>query len=406
MLTDRQIQAALKSTKPEVVLNDGSGGKGTGSLKLQVKGQSALWFGTWYEQGKQRKKQLGRYPDMGLREAREAHADQVRAVLAVGKNPKAIATTTEKPTVERMFLGYLESLKASGKTSVHEAEHYLLTGTHNAADAIGRNRNASDVDPSEVSAFLAKAYKRGARVVADRARSYLSAAFNWAIKANHDYRAENRQDWGIKFNPVGMVRKDSNASQPRERNLSADELKAFWQGMEEGGFAFETRACLQLVICCGQRVQETLRLEGREIDFKEKTWTMPAAKTKGRKATHVIPLPDRAVAILRELVAVYGDGYLFPARSAAKAELLSFRAVGKAVNRWCKDQQFPEFSPRDLRRTWKSRTADAGVDRFTRDLIQQHAKGDTGSKFYDKADYLPQMREGMTKWNDWLIKTL
>jgi hypothetical protein len=60
------------------------------------------------------------------------------------------------------------------------------------------------------------------------------------------------------------------------------------------------------------------------------------------------------------------------------------------------------FQPRDLRRTWKSRAHDAGVDRFTRDLIQQHAKGDTGSKNYDRADYLPQMRAAMTKWNDWL----
>lgn len=406
MLTDRQIQAALKSDKPEVVLNDRAGGKGTGSLKLVVRGGSALWFGTWYDQGKLRKKQLGRYPDLGLREARDAHAEQVRAVLAEGKNPKAIATATDKPTVEKMFKGYLASLKTAGKTSHYEAEHYLVKGTHNAADALGLNRNASDVDPSEVSAYLAKAYKRGARVVADRTRSYLSAAFNWAIKANHDYTAENRQDWGIKFNPVEMVRKDSHASKPRERNLSADEIKAFWHGMNAGGFSLETRACLQLVILCGQRVQETLRLEGSEIDFKEKTWNMPAHKTKGRKYPHTIPLPELAIHVLQELVAVHGAGALFPARADAKAELLPFASVGKAVKRWCKANDFPEFSPRDLRRTWKSRTADAGVDRFMRDLIQQHAKGDTGSRFYDKADYLPQMREAMKKWNEWLVKTL
>ncbi|WNL50865.1 integrase [Xanthomonas phage Murka] len=55
-----------------------------------------------------------------------------------------------------------------------------------------------------------------------------------------------------------------------------------------------------------------------------------------------------------------------------------------------------------MRRTWKSRTHDAGISRETRDLIQQHAKNDTGSKSYDRADYLPQMREAMSKWADWL----
>ena len=66
----------------------------------------------------------------------------------------------------------------------------------------------------------------------------------------------------------------------------------------------------------------------------------------------------------------------------------------------------PAFQPRDLRRTWKSRTHDAGIDRFTRDLIQQHAKSDTGTKNYDRADYFEQMKEAMTKWNAWLEATV
>lgn len=41
------------------------------------------------------------------------------------------------------------------------------------------------------------------------------------------------------------------------------------------------------------------------------------------------------------------------------------------------------------------------MDRFTRDLIQQHAKSDTGSSVYDHTDYLPMMRAGMKKWGDW-----
>lgn len=50
--------------------------------------------------------------------------------------------------------------------------------------------------------------------------------------------------------------------------------------------------------------------------------------------------------------------------------------------------------------------ADAGLDRFTRDLIQQHAKTDTGSRHYDRADYLPLVTDAMKRWDGWLRTVL
>ena len=81
--------------------------------------------------------------------------------------------------------------------------------------------------------------------------------------------------------------------------------------------------------------------------------------------------------------------------------------MNQAIGRWIEDEKkVAHFTTRDLRRTWKSRAHDAGVDRFTRDLIQQHAKHDTGSTHYDWADYLPQMKEAMQRWNTWLTAAI
>lgn len=404
MLTDRQIQAAIKS-KNEVILNDGASGRGTGRLKLVVRNGKAVFYGSWFVEGKERKKALGKYPDLGLREARDRYSVEIRAYLQDGKNPKALVVKTDKPTVEALFASYVASLRTDGKISAYQIEQALLLGKYNAADAIGRHREASQIEPSDVSTYLAKTYRRGSRVGADRTRTYMSAAFNWAIKSTHDYTAENRLDWGVKINPVSLVKKDTGASQPRERNLSADEIKTVWHGIEASGMSLETKCALQLVLCCGQRVMETLRVEGREIDFKEKVWNMPAAKTKGRKYPHALPLPDLAIGIFEKLVAVHGDGLLFPAHFGSQSTI-GVASLGRAVSRWCAANKFEPFQPRDLRRTWKSRTGDAGIERFYRDLIQQHAKGDTGSKFYDRATYMPQLRAAMTTWNDWLIKAL
>ena len=98
MLTDRQIQTAIKSCTSETVLRDGAGGRGTGSLTLVIRrlasgSSSAQWVGQWKTNGQRHKKTLGRYPDMALRDARDVYAGQVRAVLQDGKNPRAMSVT-------------------------------------------------------------------------------------------------------------------------------------------------------------------------------------------------------------------------------------------------------------------------------------------------------------------------
>jgi integrase len=403
MLTDRQIQAAIK-TGAAIELNDGAGGRGTGSLRLRIKptaaGVSATWFGFWKTDGRKQTKALGRYPDLTLRDARDKFAVEVRSVLQKGKNPRTTVTVAKKPTVQALFEGYLAGLRESGRVSVDQVERALLTGSDAVVKALGSARIASDVDPADVSAYLAKVYRRGSRVAADRTRAYIAAAFNWAIKSTHDYRAENRRDWGIKQNPAAMVKRDSEANQPRERNLSAEELRQLWQSLDGDGFAPDTAAAIRLLILCGQRVRETLRIESHEIDLVGKVWNMPAAKSKIRRQ-HAIPLPDQAVPVLSDLITRHGNGQLLPAR-AGKGAHLSDAAINRSLARWCQRSGVARFQARDLRRTWKSRAGDAGVDRFTRDLIQQHQKADSGSKHYDRHDYFPQMRAAMDRWSEWL----
>jgi integrase len=396
MLSDRQIQSAIRRCETETTLNDG-GSHGTGSLVLvirKLKDQTAAqWVGRWWVDGKQRKKSLGRYPDMGAGQARDAFREQVSAVLASGKSPRVVVAVTERPTVQRLFDAYVDRMVADGKSSAAQVRHSLKQ----VAEFLGPNRPAGDVDASDVAAFLAGVYGRGAAVYADRFRSYMSAAFNYGMKAAHDYRSDRRQDWGIKTNPVTAVPKDTGAAKARDRALSAGEIAQLWHATSGAGFALETAAAIRLLICCGQRVRETLRMDASEIDLASATWTMPAEKTKGGRLPHVVPLPDLALPTLRLLLQVRPTGLLMP---------ISDMGICKALARWRPTVGAEYFQPRDLRRTWKSRTHDACVDRYTRDLIQQHAMGDTGTRHYDRADYMAQKRDAMAKWNAWLENCL
>lgn len=358
------------------------------------------------KEGTQRKQVLGRTCDMPPDKARDL-ARKVFTQVAEGADPMA-ARKAEKPdstkTVEAMFKAYVAHMRSKGQVSATEVERCLLIAANNAADFLGRDKPAAAIKADDVVSYIASIFKAGHRGAADKHRGYVSAAFGWAIRSTNDYTVEHRQDWGIQHNPVMDVAKDPGARKRRDRNLSAPEVHKLWNATQPGSphFALETAACIRVLIACGQRVQETLRIEGGEIDLVNKIWRMPAHKTKGKKDNHNIPLPDVILGDLHLLKSIHGDGYLFPTQDGEG--LLHHTTVMQAIERWCIATKFEHFQTRDIRRTWKSRAHDAGVDRFTRDLIQQHSQNDTGTKHYDRAIYLPQMREAMDKWSKWLAK--
>lgn len=406
MLTDKAIKAAMKAVDTEITLNDGATGRGTGALRLVIRrnarGVSALWFAAWKREGQRRKLALGRYPELSLQEAREKFAEGIRPAISAGRNPHAAVPKADRPTLERLFEGYVQGLRDRGKRSADEVERALLKGAKPAVAELGRNRLASEIGPEDIAAFLAGIANRGAITQADRTRAYLSAAFNWGLKAAHNYRATTRQDWGLRVNPVTAVPKDPAALRPRDRALTPVEIKALWHAVDGDGFSKETALCIRLMLCCGQRLRETLRARAEDFDLQSATWTLPASTTKNGKP-HVIALPSIAVELIR--ASKKTEGLLFPARRGNGS--IDDTSVSKAIHRWIDATKATPFQARDIRRTWKTRAGEAGIERFTRDVIQQHARtGDVGSRHYDKTDYLPQMRAAMLRWNSWLGRVL
>lgn len=356
----------------------------------------------------QRRMTICRTCDAPPNEAR-AMAREVFSAAARGEDPssdRAKKTRDSALTIQAMFEARVASMRAKDRAMAGHVERMLLLAKNNAADSFGRDRAPSTITPADVVKFVSTFYQAGHRGAADKARGYLAATFAWAIKSAHDYTVEKGQDWGVTRNPAADVAKDHGAVGVRDRNLDQHELRIFWIACQDGngGFSESMESCLRTIMSCGQRVQETLRMAGRDIDLEKRIWRMPASKTKGRTHAHTLPLPDIIIPELQRLKAKFGDGPMFPSQQS-ESGLLGALAVANAVRRYVQEKDAPikPFQPRDLRRTWKSRAHDAGVDRFTRDLLQQHAKNDTGSKNYDRADYLPQMRKAMDDWSDWLV---
>lgn len=360
------------------------------------------------QDGTQRKSTIGRASVLSPEKAREKARQELEQV-SDGKDPMA---DRRKPastnTVDALFQAYVAHLQGLGRVSATEVKRALLEAKNNAADAIGRHRDVTTVTPGQIVDYVAGIFHAGHRGAADKHRSYVSSAFQWGIESANDYTVKDRRDWGLKHNPAADVPRDSGAVGTRDRALSVAELKMLWQDTRPGspGFEAETAACIRILIACGQRVQETLRIDGLEVTLAEAIWEMPAEKTKGKKRPHAVALPKCILGDLQLLVDMHGSGPLFPARAGAKGELLGYQSVGRALARWAARRGVKPFQARDLRRTWKSRAHDAGISLEVRNLVQQHAKNDTGSKVYDRAEYMPQKRAAMDAWNAWIETNL
>ena len=87
---------------------------------------------------------------------------------------------------------------------------------------------AKDVKPEHVKLLLKPIWDRGATRQAGKVRSFLVAAFNYGLRAEHHIDRSSQKSYGLEMNPADAV-VVPNTSKPGERALTDEELKQFWR---------------------------------------------------------------------------------------------------------------------------------------------------------------------------------
>jgi integrase len=419
MITEAGIRGALKlaptSGKKSIELKD-DGERGAGRLMLLIRPMPkriiSEWYAVWHREvhGRSRRRMLkiGIYPLMPLSAARKAFREEYAPAISTGADPTSkhmrrrhkgaggLATVTE------LFQAYVDNLKESGKPSWTVANRVLLSSEFGAAAAMGPQRTAASISPDDIVAHLASIYERGATAMADNTRAWIRSAFAWGVKSAHDYKKKDAAArWGIRINPAEAIQPDADARRVRNRFLAPAEVKAFWDWMIENARRSRYIPAAQLLLVTGQRVQEILRISDRVFD--------PAAqmlfwdKTKN-KLPHAIPLSLRAVSIM-EALSPNEHGLYFP--NSAKPEApASHTRVLALISLYVEETGCARFTPRDLRRTFKTLGGDAGISKEMRDRLQNHAKGDVSARYYDRYDYLTEKRAAVTIWDSYMDRVL
>ena len=87
---------------------------------------------------------------------------------------------------------------------------------------------------------------------------------------------------------------------------------------------------LELVILTAARTNEVVQARWREFDRKDRLWTIPAERMKGKRE-HKVPLSDAAMAILAKQDAIRSNDFVFPGSYGAKH--VGANLLGQALKR-------------------------------------------------------------------------
>jgi len=340
-LTDKQVRALVKTTTVGGVpgLECCVSPKGTKSWRLlyRVAGDPAR---------KRRSLGLGRYPVVGLADARQ------RATLALrdasdGKDPQHEREEIGRKralTVEVAVASYLEWCASNNSVATNTdkksffKKHFLSLHARAPLAAISRR---------DVSAILDNLSDRPAR--RRSAYSYLRHFFQWAAEREF-----------IDTNPC-LVIKTPKTVPARERVLSDDEIRALWTGTS----VLSIMARLQLMTA--QRIGSIGQMKWDDLDLKDKAWNIPAHDMKSGKA-HTVPLSDRAVSLLSGWPRLPGP-YIFGVGSNGSK---AFNGRSKGMLRMRKSGAASDWRLHDLRRTavTLAQRGGAGIDEIK--ALTQH----------------------------------
>lgn len=400
MLTDAQIQRTLKIGM-DTQLSDGNG-KGRGRLVLLIRNGRAAWYAQQWLDGKKRLKKMGSYPRLTLAEARRRFESEYAEVIE-SKQDIRIVQAAQTGTLNDLFAGYVNHLRTQGKRSVDQAD----TDLKMVLQHLDGRMQARDIKTEHIINVLRPIYARGSAGRADHVRSFVRSAFEWGIRSDNDYRTDKPRVFRIDLNPCAAIPPEPKKA--GNRYLSVDELRVFWRWLHETephnpraghGTVESNLVCLRLILLTGQRVEMISTMKPSQWNGDLLEWE----RTKSSPQPHLLPAPAQAVKLLNAR-AELNYQWMFPSVFNPERHI-RLELLQNITARFCAREGVDRFTPRDLRRTWKTLAGMAGITKVDRDLVQVHSHAGISSKHYDRYEYLPEKRAAMKRWSEWFASEI
>lgn len=374
-LTDMLLRNLKPKPKRYMVWADNGLG-----VRVSPKGRRSFVYMYRYE-GKARFLTLGDYPKMSLAKAHEAHGKAMKK-LEQGIDPgaEAVAERMEErqaPTVANLADEYLERWAKPRKRSWAVDKRIL---EKDVLPQWGR-RKARDISRRDVIRLLDDVAIRGG-IMANRTLAVIRKMFNFAV--NRDL---------VPTSPCIGVQAPA-AENRRDRVLSAEEIKAFWQGLDQTRITPAIRLALKLILLTAQRKGEVISAQWADIKLDQGWWTIPETKNG---LPHRVPLSPPAVELLKAAKTLSGNSpWVFS--SLKKNGPIAGASVDHALRLALSSLEMEHFTPHDLRRTAATfMTGTCGIPRLIVSKVLNHAESHITS-VYDRASYDKEKMTALESW--------
>jgi integrase len=316
-LSDTAIRNAKPSIKPVRIYD-------SGGLYLEISPAGGkLWRWKYRFDGKEKRLPLGKYPDVGLKDARNAR-DEARKLHAMGIDPsehKKAQKSAREGRASNSFEVICREWLEKWRTTVEPAQHVkaLARIEKNVFPWLGK-RPIAEISSPEVLTVLRRIDERGARYTAHKVKSEISQTFRYAIATG---RAERDPCPDLK----GAIPPARGENFPAI--TSPDETGELLRAIDGFRGTFVVQSALLLSPLLFVRPGELRKAEWKGIDLEKGEWRYLVTKTK---TEHLVPLASQSKSILRNLHALTGHGrYVFPGRDPKKP--MSDAAVNAALRR-------------------------------------------------------------------------
>jgi integrase len=282
-----------------------------------------------------------------------------------------------------------------------------------------------DLAPGAVRRALREISVSAGPTTANRALSLLKRIMNFGVAEEH-----------VAANPIAKV-KPLFDEESRARVLNDDEIKALWlaadatrqparKGNADRDDLAVSRAMAVGVLLClvtAQRGGEVAGLRRGELDLDNRTWLLPAERSKSKRE-HLIALGDTTVNLIREAqktadlrLAKLKDEKdlerkplptdpLFPSPRDPTKPVVRL-SLGRAMARLCVAAGIEDASPHDLRRTAATTMASERIGALSEVVarVLNHAPPGLGvTGIYNRHAYIAEKRRALEAWEALLLE--
>lgn len=349
-------------------------------LRITTKNKRT-WNLTYRHAGKSRRMMLGVYPILSLADARDKARDALK-MLERGNDPAEVKKQDklerQQNTISNVIEVFIERHAKPKNRTWKESRNCL----RNSVGKKWGDRPLKDIQRKEVHAYLDE--------LLDEGRTNSANAIFRAFRKMCNWSAERGI---IEDSPCRYIQLPYKIEY-RDRIMSEDEIKLFWQGCNEIGYPFGD--ILKVLMLTAQRRSEVAKMEWSELDLDAGLWKIPGERCKNGRE-NVVPLSPMAVKILRNVPCYEPQPYVFSTQGGTTP----FQGFDKMKNLLVEKTGLENWRIHDIRRSAATHISGLGFPRFVVEKLLNHVdRSVTG--IYDRHNYVKEKREALEKWAEHL----